>query len=598
MEFSWESGALTAEQEDAIAAPGNVFVVACPGSGKTRTLTYKVASELAKLDSHKRFVVAITYTHKAADEIEERIGSLGVDTDQLWIGTIHAFCSEWIIKPYRVYHSELANGFSIINSHESELILKRLCNGTGITNFDCGFYVTSTSYELACLDANKHDRIHHVLGQYFDELKTARKIDFEMILQYAYELIRDRPIISQILSNLFEFIAVDEYQDTKRIQYDILMSIIRAGGGSTRTLIVGDPNQEIFTSLGGYAMSLDEVSALIDQPVERKQLSKNFRSSSRIVDYFENYNTHGTIIESASVDRDYPSEVAFNNTVSVDQLADEVVRLIEHSVGNLGISPDEICVLAPWWVHLASMTRTLVMRLPQYQFNGPGLVPFARDQDNFWYKVARIALTEASPRLYVGRLRWAREIISDLADCGVNTSNISPRALLRLSNSIELDIDDGLDYLREYFAQLMALLSVDYSAYVSLAEQHDAFFDSSQVRIDRLSKEGSPFVRDIAIFRRVFGHRSGITVSTIHGVKGGEFDTVIAYGLLDGILPHFAEPDQDGNANKLLYVISSRARKNLYLIAERGRSKPWRRGIYDTTIPLRDLDFNYDVVGA
>ena len=270
------------------------------------------------------------------------------------------------------------------------------------------------------------------------------------------------------------------------------------------------------------------------------------------------------------------------------------MRLINHSVVNLGISPDEICVLAPWWVHLASMTRTLVMRLPDYEFDGPGLVPFARDQNNFWYRVARIALTEASPGMYVRRLRWSREILVDLSDCGVDVTTVSASGLLRASNSIEPDEEDGLDYLREYFERLMASMSVDYRAHTSLSEQHDAFFASSQVRIDRLVKEGAPFVRDISIFRRVFRNRTGITVSTVHGVKGGEFDTVIAYGLLDGILPHFADPDQTGSANKLLYVIASRARKNLHLIAERNRSR--RGGVYDTSKPLSELKYDYDVI--
>ena len=71
--------------------------------------------------------------------------------------------------------------------------------------------------------------------------------------------------------------------------------------------------------------------------------------------------------------------------------------------------------------------------------------------------------------------------------------------------------------------------------------------------------------------RKVFESRTGITVSTIHGVKGAEYDTVIAYALLEGMVPHFADSDGEVSANKLLYVIASRARKNLHLIAERGR---------------------------
>ncbi|MGO8609149.1 UvrD-helicase domain-containing protein, partial [Rhizobium johnstonii] len=88
--FMWNKDDLNPEQEAAILKPGSVFLIACPGSGKTRTLTYKIAYELSRLKSNKQFVVAITYTHRAADEIHERIESLGVDTSRLWIGTIHS----------------------------------------------------------------------------------------------------------------------------------------------------------------------------------------------------------------------------------------------------------------------------------------------------------------------------------------------------------------------------------------------------------------------------------------------------------------------------------------------------------------------------
>ena len=87
--FIWSDNELNEEQISAIKHEGNVLLTACPGSGKTRTLTYKLAYELSKLNSNKQFVIAITYTHTAADEIKERVELLGIETDQLWIGTIH-----------------------------------------------------------------------------------------------------------------------------------------------------------------------------------------------------------------------------------------------------------------------------------------------------------------------------------------------------------------------------------------------------------------------------------------------------------------------------------------------------------------------------
>ena len=125
--FIWEKDSINKEQEDAILEDNSVLLIACPGSGKTRTLTFKIAYELSRLKSDKEFVIAITYTNRASDEIKERVELLGVDTTQLWIGTIHSFCMEWILKPYHLYSERLKNGFKVINSFDSEKILTELC---------------------------------------------------------------------------------------------------------------------------------------------------------------------------------------------------------------------------------------------------------------------------------------------------------------------------------------------------------------------------------------------------------------------------------------------------------------------------------------
>jgi DNA helicase II / ATP-dependent DNA helicase PcrA len=96
--FVWNRTELNEEQTEAVLIENSLFLVACPGSGKTRALTYKIAYELSRLQSKRQFVVALTYTHRAADEIYERIEGLGVDTSQLWIGTIHSFCLEWHLR--------------------------------------------------------------------------------------------------------------------------------------------------------------------------------------------------------------------------------------------------------------------------------------------------------------------------------------------------------------------------------------------------------------------------------------------------------------------------------------------------------------------
>lgn len=596
--FTWTNADLNPEQADAVRLPGSLFLVACPGSGKTRTLTYKLAYELSMLESTREFVVAITYTHRAADEIRERIEDLGVDTTQLWIGTIHSFCLEWVLKPYGIYEAELSHGFRVIDLHEREKLLERLCEPyktPRITFWDCDYYFTKDGYSLGCPDIRKHKSIRQVLNAYFGELYSNRQIDFELILWHAHKIVEKHPSISDLLSKLFKIILVDEYQDTKEIQYEIISSILRAGQGRTRLFMVGDPNQAIYGSLGGYPIEIDQLRKLTEIPIESRALSQNYRSSARIVSFFSNFNVYQTTIDAVGEEREYPSLVSYNDFVGHEDLVEEIVRLVRLNVETLGIAPHEICVLAPQWLHLATMTRQLVVRMPEYEFDGPGMVPFARDIENFWYKLARLALTEPTPRLYIRRLRWAGEILSDLRDAGVDTANISCKSFLRECNAILLDEKIGLIYLRRFFDELFTCLKIPYHEFVQLEEHYQAFFASSETRIARLESEGVDGIGGIDFFRKVFQSRSGITVSTIHGVKGAEFDVVIAYALLEGMVPHFNDANGDVSAQKLLYVVGSRARKNLHLFSETGR----RKGRYDVYGPTRQLSvcqFNYNEV--
>jgi DNA helicase-2/ATP-dependent DNA helicase PcrA len=596
--FVWDKDDLNPEQVAAVEQPGSVFLVACPGSGKTRTLTYKIARQLSELRSDKQWVVAITYTHRAADEIHERIEQLGVDTSQLWIGTIHAFCLEWILKPYAIYHDALKHGFRVINAHDTERMHDELCKqaaGSRLRTFDCGHYFTPTGYVLTTQSSFKHAAVGDLLQKYWADLHRDRQVDFELILYYAYELIVGVPAISVLLGSLFSSVLVDEFQDTKEIQYAILASILKASAGRATAFIVGDPNQAIYGSMGGYAITAADFGQRSNLTFKKMELSLNYRSSGRIVGYFGNYNLYASKIQAEGKHKDFPSVISFDQATSREGLEAELVRLIRYNIEVAGIAPHEICIVAPWWVHLASMTRRLVAAMPEYSFDGPGMVPFARDIDNFWYKLSRIILTEASPQLYVRRIRWAGEVLAGLADAGVDISQLSRKLLLRECNSITIAETDGLKFLAAFFDALFAAIKIDFRSFEPLFEHYQAFFESSQLRIARLQKEGSAAIGETEMFRKVFASKTGITVSTIHGVKGAEYDTMIAYGLLEGMVPHFSDTDQVAAATKLLYVICSRARKNLHLLSEQGR--PRSRGeVYVPTEILVGCRFTYDAV--
>ena len=593
--FVWTEDELNEKQTAVIKNEANILLVACPGSGKTRTLTYKIAYELSKLDDARKYVIAITYTNIAAEEIKERVELLGVETSQLWIGTIHAFCNEWILKPYFSLLEDLKFGFRIISAHESEELLANFCEPyrkQGITSWDCEHYASIDGIQTKIIRGNKKAHVDNVLISYFNYLRENHAVNYEQILSYSYELLVKHPIINETLSNLFTHILVDEYQDTKDIQYHIIGKIFKAGKGKTVGFIVGDPNQCIYSNLGGYPISLENLNDISGLSFELHHLENNYRSSRNIVEYFDVFKTYANTIVPSSKDIEYDSVITHDEATNVANLVTEVVRLLKYNIDERKIHPNKICIVAPQWVHLAPITRSLIIAMPDLSFNGPGMAPFSRDLDNFWYKLSRIVLTEPSPDMFVRRLRWAGEVIDDLESSGFNTSGLNSKGVLKICNAIQLNEMNGLAYLEQFFFKFLEAIGVELDLYQTLKVSFDSFFESSKKRIDRIKSEGNDSIENIESFKKVFKQREGITISSIHGVKGAEYDTVIAFGILQGYVPHWFDNGGDTSAKRLLYVLSSRARKNLHIISERGRTTTGGSQ-YTTTQILKARTYTY-----
>ncbi|MEL0626625.1 ATP-dependent helicase [Salinibacterium amurskyense] len=571
---------LNSEQRAALDTKGDVLLVACPGSGKTRTLIQKIALELSKASSHRKFVVALTYTHVAAEEIRDRIDAMGIDTSQLWVGTIHSFCLTWILRPYSLYHESLRHGFGVVDIFESDEMLDEIASRhLPLKNHhDCKYYATRTGYEFdRSTSPDRIEPLKKTIAEYHEQLLSRSLIDFEMMLKFSHDLLVSHAPIARRLGALFQFIAIDEYQDTREIQYFIVGMIIRESMDRTGLFIVGDPNQAIFGSLGGVAKSAAEISLLTGRIIKPLALHQNYRSSQQIIDYFGHFAVEPMFIEASGEWKDWTSSIVHDVSISKTDLVKGVADLVRHNIETLRINPESIAVIAPWWIHLASITRALVQELPEYEFNGPGLSPFGQNLDNFWYKVARIALTFAAPDMFRKRMRWAQELVDELTASGYASDSLTARELLKITNEITSAGKNGTEFLINFFEEFCHRLGFEPQPGSELSEQRDSFFRRMENRISDIQKRENVDVDDLETFRKVFRPRRGVVVSTIHGVKGAEFDSVIAFGLLEGFVPHFNEPEaeKDHIAKKLLFVIGSRARKNLFLVSETGRGNQW-----------------------
>ena len=222
----------------------------------------------------------------------------------------------------------------------------------------------------------------------------------------------------------------------------------------------------------------------------------------------------------------------------------------------------------------------------------------SRNRENIWYKLSRLFLTEPNPKIYSSRYRWANELIENFR-VFTNTEFIEKyrieRNLLRLINSIKSEQTEGIDYLVDCFDQFLSAVKIDYTKYPQLVENRKLFFDNIE---SRLNDPDFKVPSDIQSFKSFYREMTGVIINTCVGVKGEEFKTVIAYGLLYGYIPHWNEIFSGNATNaskKLMYVICSRAKTNLHLISETGRTT--RRGDALTITPeLASKIYEYDEI--
>ena len=586
---------LNDEQKVAVRQEGNVLLTACPGSGKTRVIIHKLAYELSHLDEgSKKRIAAVTFTVRASEEIFKRLNAMGISCDKIWSGTLHAFCLEWIIKPYSCYLPELQNGFFIADETFCSDLISSLKEKYKLQQID----PVNLRFNRDGSFAEPKSVQKRLLKEYHEILKSKKLIDFELLLFYSYKILCAYPKIPATLSKLFKLICVDEYQDTQDLLYAIFSTIIKAGNGSISLFLVGDTDQAIYASLGGVAKSMNEIKQELDgMPIVPLTLTGNYRSSQRIVDYYSHFQTQPIQIEAVGKNANKKGLITLNSTINRSKIVEEIARLIQLSLDS-GVPEDEICVLVPQWWLITSVSKKLRATLPDVNFDASGLAPMSRNRENIWYKLSRLFLTEPNPKIYSLRYRWATELIENFriqTNTEFSEKYVLERHFLRLINSISSKETEAIDYLVDCFNQFLTAVEIDYTKHPSLVENWKLFFLNIE---SRLNDPEFKVPSDIQSFKSCYREMTGVVINTCVGVKGEEFETVIAYGLLNGYIPHWNEIFS-GNAieasKKLMYVICSRAKVNLHLISERGRTT--RRGDELTMTPeLATKVFVYDDV--
>lgn len=581
---------LNDQQKNIARSQDNLLVTACPGSGKTRVLTHKLAYSAYSTPNSMKKVIAITYTNRAADEIKDRLELYGYEHPAIWAGTIHQFCLEYIVYPYAMFLPRLSKGYKIIDEYVSGRYVQEVVDELGL---EISFW-DRIKINLK-LDENSNILEHHykqVVDSYHKRLISNKEIDFDLILTLSYQILKSHPIASKNISDVIRCLFVDEYQDTNELQYQII-GLLTNANKKINIMFVGDIDQAIYGSLGGVAKNIEEIQTITQLSFKQETLNGCYRSTQRLVDFYAHFQKEYYKVNSLAVYADINGIITLDTTIHKDNVYGDIAAIIKKKISE-GVKSEDICVIAPQWDLLYPISRNLRILLPDVEFDAPDISPIKADDMNVFYKFSKLIFTESGVKVH-RRKRIATEIINCLTqDYGVNLKDdVDCFWILQKINSIRPSTNNGVEYFSIVVESILSACNIDKASYPSVYESYNDFIEKVNDRVARhnLSLE-------LSLFYKIFKEKNGVVITSCHKIKGEEYHTVIAFGILQGKIPHWDviinNPSlSDDEARKMIYVIASRAKKELYLIAEQGRTTQSGSPLRPTNV-LQSYSYGYD----
>lgn len=569
---------LNKEQFEAITSPDSILLTAIPGSGKTRSLINKVIFEYDENDN--RFIVAITYTRRAANEIEDRIQEqLGFMPSNIWIGTIHKFCLEFIVRGYGSYSNYFSKNFQIISEPDQKKIKQELRKKYNISD-----PYLSIDFTLDIKGNPNEKKYINLVNDYYQALFSMSKIDFNYILYESYRLLNIHPHIRKQISTLISYLCIDEYQDTQELQYQIL-GILSDSNDQIRVFITGDSNQAIYEGIGGVTKNANELELIFNRKFNEKHLSGCYRSNQAIIDFYQNFAISKMEMVSKT-DKWLSPVVKIESDNTKNEVFNKIYKIIEESI-KLGYKESDIAIVAPQWHQVYEISTEIKKRFPDLKLDAPDIVPLKKDEEGIIYKISKLLLTSFD-YYNLNRIKQiAIEIIKQFKDeYGIEIDGTT-LDFLNLVKSSQSSDSVGTEYLSNSLTELfynLKLLDV-------FKIEIDSFVQGTKERIEEFKEQG---LEDEKIyFEQSLRSKTGVVISSCHGVKGEEYAIVIAFALLEGYIPHWNDIINHKEvarqrSNKLLFVVCSRAKEQLYLFAENNR-KNNKGNLYKTNEDLRRI---------
>ena len=625
---------------------GPSLVIAGAGSGKTRVLTYKIAYLLSQ-GMKPWSIMALTFTNKAAREMKERIGKLvGDDLAQhLYMGTFHSIFSR--ILRAEAEHIGFNNNFTIYDESDSRSLLKAIIKEMGLDDktykpaavharisMAKNNLVTAEAYDSdpAILEQNKRAKmpaIGKIYVAYVQRCRQANAMDFDDLLMLTFQLFRDHEEIRQKYAGRFDYILVDEYQDTNHVQMSIVMQLCKE---KLRVCAVGDDSQSIYSFRGA---NIDNILNYQKQlpGTQLFKLEQNYRSTQTIVEAANSliHHNRNQIQKEVFSKNDKGEKIQYKPAYSDKEEALIVAKNIQRIKRQDDCGYDQFAILYRTNAQSRSFEEEFRKQGIPYRIYG-GLSFYQRKEIKdiiaYFRLVANPDDEEAFKRIinYPARGIGATTVMK-IADCA-HQNQVSFWEVIGNVEHYGLNVNKGTQTKLENFRLLISSF-IDRSHTLDVYELGDAIIRESRISEDIMSgknaddlarqenleeflsgmqtfvagrqEEGrmdeaylTDYLQDVALLTDADSEgekdEPRVSLMTIHAAKGLEFVTVFVVGLEENIFPSplaavsVRELEEE---RRLLYVAITRAEKHCILTNAKNR---FRYGKMEFDNPSRFID--------
>lgn len=625
---------------------GPSLVIAGAGSGKTRVLTYKIAYLLSQ-GMKPWSIMALTFTNKAAREMKERIGKLvGDDLAQhLYMGTFHSIFSR--ILRAEAEHIGFNNNFTIYDESDSRSLLKAIIKEMGLDDktykpaavharisMAKNNLVTAEAYDSdpAILEQNKRAKmpaIGKIYVAYVQRCRQANAMDFDDLLMLTFQLFRDHEEIRQKYAGRFDYILVDEYQDTNHVQMSIVMQLCKE---KLRVCAVGDDSQSIYSFRGA---NIDNILNYQKQlpGTQLFKLEQNYRSTQTIVEAANSliHHNRNQIQKEVFSKNDKGEKIQYKPAYSDKEEALIVAKNIQRIKRQDDCGYDQFAILYRTNAQSRSFEEEFRKQGIPYRIYG-GLSFYQRKEIKdiiaYFRLVANPDDEEAFKRIinYPARGIGATTV-TKIADCA-HQNRVSFWEVIGNVEHYGLNVNKGTQTKLENFRLLISSF-IDRSHTLDVYELGDAIIRESRISEDIMSgknaddlarqenleeflsgmqtfvagrqEEGrmdeaylTDYLQDVALLTDADSEgekdEPRVSLMTIHAAKGLEFATVFVVGLEENIFPSplaavsVRELEEE---RRLLYVAITRAEKHCILTNAKNR---FRYGKMEFDNPSRFID--------